>query len=157
MIIPAPATASTASAWPLSSTLPPMGALKTAPGSARAFVKDALAFWGLTAVADEAEAVTGELVANAVNASRTPAGSLVYINGHMPTVRVCLMSDGVQVVIEVHDEALGQPELRNAGADAENGRGLVMVHALTGGRWGWELKKGRHGKVVWAVLAMGAM
>lgn len=81
MIIPAPATASTASAWPLSSTLPPMGALKTAPGSARAFVKDALAFWGLTAVADEAEAVTGELVANAVNASRTPAGSLVTLTG----------------------------------------------------------------------------
>jgi hypothetical protein len=40
------------------------------------------------------------------------------------------------LLLEVHDQAMGPLELRNMGADAENGRGLAMVHALTGGRRG---------------------
>jgi Histidine kinase-like ATPase domain len=157
VITPSVTQNGTRPAWPLSSALPPLGALKTAAGSARAYVRDVLTGWQLAALADDAESVVGELVANAVVASTLPTGGLAYVNGRAAVIRVCLMSDGMQVVIEVHDEALGQPELRNVNAVSESGRGLHMVHALTSGRWGWELKQRQHGKVVWAALTREAM
>lgn len=156
MILPTAQDASgTRNAWPMSSALPPLGALKSAPGTARAYARDVLAAWQLSAASDVCEIVISELVTNAVNASTAPTGGLVYINGRMPLIRVCLMSDRSWVLVECHDEALGQPELRNVSVTAEGGRGLAAVHALTRGEWGWELKQ-QHGKVVWALFAPGA-
>ena len=157
MIIPSDVDASPQAVWPISSSLPPLGALKSAPGSARAYARDVLAVWQLSALTDICQTIVSELVTNAVNASTAPTGGLIYINGHMPLIRVCLMSDKAQVLIECHDEALGQPELKEIDPwSAESGRGLAMVHALTGGRWGWNLKQRLHGMVVWAVLSAGA-
>jgi hypothetical protein len=56
----------------------------------------------------------------------------------MPVVRVYLFSDGVRLLIEVWDQATGFPALRRPASDAEAGRGLHLVDALTGGRWGWQ-------------------
>jgi hypothetical protein len=153
MIIPGALRDGPATRWPLMSALPPLGALTSAPGTARAYARDVLAGWRLGALSDACQVVVSELVTNAVNASTAPAGGLVYVNGRAPLVRVCLMSDKSRVLVECHDQALGQPELRNADAAAESGRGLAMVGALTAGRWGWHLKRGQHGKVVWALLA----
>jgi hypothetical protein len=47
-----------------------------------------------------------------------------------------------------------RPMMRNAGLEAESGRGLPMVNALTGGQWGWNPKIGRSGECVWAVLPL---
>jgi anti-sigma regulatory factor (Ser/Thr protein kinase) len=157
MIIPSDVDASPQAMWPMSSSLPPLGALLSAPGSARAYARDVLACWQLSALSDLCETIVSELVTNALQASTAPTGGLIYINGHMPLIRVCLMSDKSQVVIECHDEALGQPEPKDVDPwTAESGRGLALVHELTGGRWGWSLKKRQHGKVVWAVLTAGA-
>lgn len=83
-------------AWPLTSALPPMGALASAPGTARAHVRAVRAEWGLSAATDESEVVTSELVTNALNASTPPGGGPFYVNGRMPVIRLCIMSDGSQ-------------------------------------------------------------
>jgi anti-sigma regulatory factor (Ser/Thr protein kinase) len=153
MILPSALEDGSRTTWPLSSALPPMGALTSAPGTARAHVRAVLAGWGLADLIDVCELVVSELTTNAVKASTGPTGRLLYVNGRMPVVRVCLLSDGSQVLVEVHDQALGLPVLRDADADAVSGRGLPMVHALTVGRWGWQTAQGQSGKCVWAALS----
>jgi anti-sigma regulatory factor (Ser/Thr protein kinase) len=152
MIIPSGLAAAPGTAWPLSSALPPMGALTSVPGTARAHVRAVLAGWGLADLIEVCELVVSELATNAVKASTGPAGRLLYVNGRMPVVRVRLQSDGSRVLVEVHDQALGVPVLRDADADAVSGRGLPMVHALTRGQWGWHRVQGGTGKVAWALL-----
>jgi hypothetical protein len=46
---------------------------------------------------------------------------------------------------------MGFPGLRRLASDVEAGRGLHLVDALTGGRWGWQPGHGP-AKVVWAEL-----
>jgi serine/threonine-protein kinase RsbW len=46
-------------------------------------------------------------------------------------------------LIEVYDQAAGQPVLKNVGADDESGRGLAMIDRITGGRWGVARGAGR--------------
>jgi serine/threonine-protein kinase RsbW len=154
MIIPSNLAPTPGIAWPLSSALPPMGALASVPGTARAHVRAVLAEWGLAGLAEVCELVVSELATNAVEASTGPTGMLVYVNGRMPVVRVCLFSDGERLIVEVWDQASGCPALRRAASDAEAGRGLHLVDALTGGRWGWQPGQGP-AKVVWAELTGG--
>lgn len=152
MIVPSTLDSSRRTGWPLSSTSPTYGALETASASARAYVRATLAGWQMAHIADDGEAVVAELIANAVNASRSRQGGFIYINGRMPTIRVCLLTDGSELLIECWDEALGVPQLREIDyATAESGRGLNMISALCG-EWGWHQRKGRHGKCVWAVV-----
>lgn len=54
--------------------------------------------------------------------------------------------------IEVHDSDRNRPERREPSADDDSGRGLALVDALTGGRWGVSGRAGI-GKLVWAVCA----
>ncbi len=60
-----------------------------------------------------------------------------------------LVSDLRQVVVFVWDASLRPPAPADPGADAENGRGLLLVEALSE-RWGHFGYDG--GKVVWARL-----
>jgi anti-sigma regulatory factor (Ser/Thr protein kinase) len=137
--------------WPLSSALPPFGALTTAPGSARAYVKDVLNRWGMSDLSYTAELVVSELVTNAVKGSTDSSGEPVYADGRMAVIRLCVMSDGTRVLIEVHDQSDMPPVPRDAGDSAESGRGLLLVETLAA-RWGWHFKPAQLGKVVWAVL-----
>ena len=155
MIIPATLDAGAARTswrWPLTSTLPPLGALPTAPGLARAHVSAVLPGWQMGDLGDAAALVASELVTNALRASTTPAGGPCYVDGQMALIWVCLMSDWSRLLIEVHDQADGKPLMRDPGPDAETGRGLQMVDWMTSGRWGWNPKIGRPGKCVWAEL-----
>jgi anti-sigma regulatory factor (Ser/Thr protein kinase) len=152
MIIPSGLAAAPGIAWPLSSMLPPMGALTSAPGTARAHVRAVLGGWGLADLTEFCELIVSELTTNAVEASTGPTGRLLYVNGRMPVVRVCLFSDAERLLIEVWDQAMGFPALRQSARDAEDGRGLHLVDALSGGRWGWQPGQGP-AKVVWAELA----
>lgn len=104
-------------------------------------------------MADVCELVVGELAANAVNASHSPEGGLACLDGRVPVIRVRLLSDGLRVAVECWDEAPGVPEMRQAGLTAELGRGLALVDALAGGRWGWQPREGHRGKCVWACIA----
>jgi anti-sigma regulatory factor (Ser/Thr protein kinase) len=155
MIIPSGHVAAAGIAWPLSSALPPMGALTSAPGTARAHVRAVLPGWGLADLIEVCELVVSELTTNAVKASTGPGGRLLYVNGRMPVIRVCLLSDGSRLLVEVHDQAPGVPVLRDAAVDAVSGRGLPMVHTLAVGQWGWQIAPGKRGKCVWAALSIG--
>ncbi len=57
----------------------------------------------------------------------------------------------MQVVILVWDASLLPPVPRDVGDDAENGRGLLLVEALST-RWNWYIPRHLGGKVVWAQI-----
>lgn len=109
---------------------------------ARHFLTQHLDVWGLPHLSESAELVVSELVTNAVDHARSPRGHLIGTRFER------LESGGVR--IEVHDASERKPELREASADAEFGRGLALVDALTSGRWGVSGREGP-GKMVWAV------
>jgi anti-sigma regulatory factor (Ser/Thr protein kinase) len=144
--------------WPLSSAMPPMGALLSAPGAARGYVRRVLTEWHLSAVADDCALVVSELVTNALIAYAGPGGGPRYVDGRLPLIRVCIVSDARHVVIEVYDEAAGVPGIRDIDPETdEPGHGLHMVQTLTSGQWGWTPQHGKPGKCVWAALPLPAL
>lgn len=112
-------------------------------GGARRFLAEHLSAWGLPHLTDQAELIVSELVTNAVNHAHPP-------QGHLILTRFERLACGVR--IEVHDSSHSKPERREAAGDAESGRGLLLVEALTGGQWGVGDRNGP-GKTVWAVCA----
>ncbi|WP_073928959.1 ATP-binding protein [Streptomyces sp. CB03911] len=87
------------------------------------------------------ELLLSELVTNAVEHARVPAGRLVK-------VRFALEADRLRV--EVHDASPQRPVPGPAPArpDAEAGRGLLLVRELSDG-WGCCPRAGGIGKFVW--------
>jgi len=137
-------------AWPLISTLPPLAPFVSVPQVARAHLGVTCTNWTLAPLAEDGELVVSELATNAVNASMGPDGNPRYIDGwRMPVVTLRLLSDGVQLLAEVHDQAPGRPVLTGVDGDAVSGRGLGIVDALSA-RWGWHPVPG--GKCCWALL-----
>lgn len=79
-------------------------------------------------------------------------------------IKLWLASDRAQVVICVWDASPQPPVRVDATEDAEHGRGLLLVEAVSK-RWGWFPAQpgsaqggsaqgdSRHGKVVWAVVS----
>jgi anti-sigma regulatory factor (Ser/Thr protein kinase) len=137
-----------ASEWPLHSHIE-LGALDGAVPSARLHARHVVWEWGLRALADDAEVVVSELVTNAIQASRAVTHA---------AIRLWLAADRMQVVICVWDASPQPPVRMDAADDAENGRGLVLVEALSK-QWGWfPAESGspqahvHHGKIVWAVV-----
>jgi len=140
--------------WPLTSDLGPLGALPTVPRLARGFVSVTLNEWGLDALADVTELLVSEMSTNVVRASMTPDGMLRYDDGKIPLLWIRLLSDRVQLMIEVWDTlpaSLGAPVARHPDADEESGRGLEIIETLAED-WGWETVPGWAGKRVWAIL-----
>ena len=91
--------------------------------------------------------------ASAVSAPSGPDRQPVYADGHMPVVRVCLLTNYVRLLIEVWDQAPGVPVFRNASTDDTSGRGLVIVNGIACD-WGWSPAQAGPGKVVWATLPL---
>jgi hypothetical protein len=127
--------------WPLRDALM-LGALADAVPVARAHLRQLLSGWGRAGLSPDAGVVVSELVTNAVAASaglRTAAPVLVWLG-----------TDGYCLLLAVADVSLRPPVRLDVWPDAEGGRGLALVEALSG-RWGWHpatitgLKK-----VVWA-------
>lgn len=110
--------------------------------SARLMASSALDRWGLTDLDDVARLVVTELVANAVHHARRQ------------TFRVTVTRQGLLVVrIAVTDLSRELPQACKAGCEDETGRGLAIIEAVTGGRWGAE--RLLWGKRVWAELTAG--
>jgi len=63
-----------------------------------------LAMWRMSGLADALELVVSELVANGVNASADGDGTPGCMEGHMPVLRLCLLTDGARLVAEVWDQ-----------------------------------------------------
>jgi Histidine kinase-like ATPase domain len=97
-----------------------------------------LKVWGLADLVERAELLTSEVVTNAI----------VYAHS---SVRLVVEVRSSSVVVEVKD-ATAQTKVTVEGhevAEADRGRGMVLVDALSD-RWGWW--KEQDGKVVWFAL-----
>lgn len=78
-----------------------------------------------------------------------------------PAVRLWLVSDRAQVAIVVWDSSPQPPVCAEISGDAENGRGLLLVEAMSE-QWGYcfpseqdsTFAQGHAGKVVWAVVRL---
>lgn len=149
---PASRGLSTMTAWPLTDSLT-LGALPTAVPSARAHAQMMMIEWSMPGVAEDVALVVSELVTNAVAASTDADGRPQYAEpgGGLPVVHLRLRSDHVRIVVEVWDSSPQEPVVRQPEVDDENGRGLLLVEALSE-RWGCERVPGWPGKVVWAEL-----
>jgi anti-sigma regulatory factor (Ser/Thr protein kinase) len=110
---------------------------------ARRRVRAALGFHGLGEFTEDAEFITSELVANAVqHACEDGTGTIGVILTHAGTPAA--------VTVAVSDSSPQVPVRRDTPAGSEQGRGLQIVEALSA-HWGWRCGGG--GKVVFAVLA----
>jgi anti-sigma regulatory factor (Ser/Thr protein kinase) len=93
--------------------------VRSAAGAARHRARGVLESWGAGDAASTVELLTSELVANAV---RFSPGAITLTLWRLPG----------SLVIEVSDQApCAVPELRKPADDSENGRGLVLVAALS--------------------------
>ena len=113
---------------------------------ARRRVRAALGLHGLSEYAQDAEVITSELVANAVqHGCQDRTGTIGVILTHAGTPAA--------VTVAVSDSSPQVPVRRATPADGEQGRGLQIVEALSA-HWGWYREDG--GKAVFAVLARKA-
>jgi hypothetical protein len=115
-----------------------------AAAKARELTRDCLARWDMPALSDDAVAIASELATNAVAA--VPPGlhwpDLIYAIHAQPTgLRICTWDIGP-----------GHPRPSHPHADAETGRGLAIIDALTNSNWGWWPTPVSGGKVIWATL-----
>ena len=109
-----------------------LGPVETAPKCARGTLIALLKIWGLAHLGEVGEAITSELVTDAVAASRQVAP---------------LGTGASQIVLRLTVRRTELPD-----EDAEHGRGLFIVNVLSE-RWGWYLAR-LGGKYVWAVLLL---
>ncbi|GAA2749371.1 hypothetical protein GCM10010440_53430 [Kitasatospora cinereorecta] len=105
-------------AWVATASFPP---LTSNVARARRMTGTALASWGVTHLTDSAELVVSELVTNAIRYGRGAVSMTLAIN--QSTLH-----------ISVADYGHGVPQLRTAGEEDSNGRGLAIVQALCA-RW----------------------
>jgi anti-anti-sigma factor len=118
--------------------------IRTAPATARAFVRDVLGYWQLAlsdaTLVDRAVLVASELVTNAVIHARTDLRLRVEMRGDLLHLAVRDGSPRLLRLVTIPDR------------QAEGGRGLLVVEQLARS-WGVN----RHpdgGKVVWCVLSL---
>jgi hypothetical protein len=109
--------------------------------------------WGLASLAEVAELVVSELLTNAVQATAALAADHERRpEATVPPVHLRLSSDGhMRVVVQVWDGNHQLPVRRDAGPEAEGGRGLLLVGGLSA-EWGSCRPAGSSGMVVWAVM-----
>jgi anti-sigma regulatory factor (Ser/Thr protein kinase) len=124
----------------------PLSASTQSSRIARRFTRNTLKDWDLAWLADDAEAIVGEFVANAVAHAALAAGP-----GEPIGLR--LLRRTGEVMCAVLDPSYCAPVLRVPDGTDEAGRGLQMVDALSD-VWGWSPVTGR-GKAVWAILFCG--
>jgi anti-sigma regulatory factor (Ser/Thr protein kinase) len=119
-------------------------ALPGAVPCARKHAQCVVAEWGRGALADTVGLLVSELVTNAVTASQSLARDL----GVTP-VRLLLVEGTAGVLVQVWDASGGlpAPAALPEPLDAEHGRGLLLVDALSQA-WGSYVSAGV-GKVVW--------
>ena len=118
-------------------------ALPSAPFWARQYTRLFLAHCtGISGdTIETAQLIVSELVTNAARASASTLG----------IIGLSLRPIKNKLVIEVRDQSAEPPALAPADRDAESGRGLMLVDALSE-EWGYSAEP--HGKVVYATLPL---
>jgi len=128
--------------WPLQSFLE-LAPLASGVPRARRHVRQLLREWNLADPGENAELVVSELLTNAVQATG--------IAEVFAPVRLWLLSDKLSVLILTWDASPQPPAQIDVAGDAENGRGLLLVEAISM-RWNWYVPYHLGGKVVWAQI-----
>lgn len=131
--------------WPLRDAIE-LGSLPGAVPCARLHARQVLWEWGLTGLSENAELLVTELMTNAVAASRSAQ--------QISPVRLWLLADRARVLILVWDASPRPPAPVNTSQDAESGRGLMLVEAISD-QWGWYYPPETGGKAVWALAGYG--
>jgi anti-sigma regulatory factor (Ser/Thr protein kinase) len=116
-----------------------LAARPAAVADARSQVRAAIGAWGVPVDPDIAVLLASELVTNAVRHERSKSITLAIS-----------CADG-QLRVEVHDTSSAMPVLVDSPADAETGRGLMLVAALSI-KWGFYRTPA--GKAVYFTLAV---
>jgi anti-sigma regulatory factor (Ser/Thr protein kinase) len=116
---------------------------------ARSFTRQTLASWDLAELADDAQVIVSELLANAVRHSGI-GESECSPGAWTAALGLWLLSHSGGLMCVVTDPSDTAPALKQPGETGESGRGLHMVHALSD-HWGWTPLSER-GKAVWAIL-----
>jgi anti-sigma regulatory factor (Ser/Thr protein kinase) len=134
--------------WPLQSFLE-LGAFPGAVPCARLHARQMLWEWKLAGLSENVELLVSELLTNAVRSSQ----SLEPVS----PVRLWLVAnkaaDEAHVLILVWDASPRPPVRIDADEDAESGRGLLLVEAISD-QWDWySPSQETGGKVVWALAA----
>ncbi len=124
-----------------------LGALPGAVPCARLHARHVLWEWGriwpaLSRLGESVELLVSELVTNAVAVSRSADRIL--------PVRLWLLADRARVAVLVWDRSTRPPVPLTPAQDAESGRGMLLVEAMSQ-RWDWYLTQEPDGKVVWAL------
>jgi len=109
-----------------------------AAGEARSQVQQAICAWDVPVDSSVAVLLTSELVTNAI---RHEAGR---------TITLAITCSGGQLRVDVHDSSYSWPVVLEASADAEAGRGLMLVATLSD-EWGFYRTPA--GKAVYFTLA----
>ena len=128
--------------WPLQDFLE-LGARLSAVPCARLHARQVLREWGTGSLSDSTELLVSELVTNAVRASR----EMTWVCA----VRLWLLSDSARILILVWDASPQPPVLTEVTGEAEHGRGLRIVDAVSE-QWGWYASG--NGKFVWAIVTL---
>jgi anti-sigma regulatory factor (Ser/Thr protein kinase) len=147
------APGSSADEWPLATYLE-LAPVPDAVPAARRHARRSLEEWDLAEFIDSVQLVVSELVTNAVWASDGLAAYRRSRTAGVRLIRLSLLAAEDRVLVQVWDDCRRRPEPREPGPDAETGRGLLLVEALSA-EWGVFEMEGQPGKVVWA-LCKGA-
>jgi anti-sigma regulatory factor (Ser/Thr protein kinase) len=102
----------------------PLTAGPAAAAAARSQVQAAIRAWDVPVDPAVAVLLASELVTNAIT------------HTHSGTILVALTCGQGELRVDVHDTSVAEPALVDAPADAESGRGLLLVHDLSA-EWGW--------------------
>jgi anti-sigma regulatory factor (Ser/Thr protein kinase) len=105
----------------------PLMADLAAAAAARSVVEDAIRAWRVPVDADVAVLLTSELVTNAVTHGTPTAETFVLLT---------IACDVAALRVDVHDGSGDLPVLDEASAEAETGRGLLLVTSLSA-EWGF--------------------
>lgn len=129
----------------------------TAAACSRRFVRQVCASWQIDQEpSGDAELIASELVTNAILASgMTGLGSLSGLaDANLEPIRIRMLDFNDWLVIEVWDDSPQVPKLMVLSPEAEHGRGLQLVEALSI-NWGYYHAR-PSGKVVWCQLGLSA-
>lgn len=132
-----------------------LSAMPSTPFWARRHTQAVLGAWQLpTDVIETSVLLVSELITNSIAVTTArPAPAPGLVAGSAGPIVLALRRRPGQIVIEVSDSDPSPPVLTEVGPDAESGRGLMLVHALSK-EWSYRrLPTG--GKTIYCVIDSG--
>jgi anti-sigma regulatory factor (Ser/Thr protein kinase) len=129
-----------------------LAASPTAPYQARRRVRHAMTSWGIgTEHIETAALIASELVANAAKAAVSTPNEAQEDSPSVGQILLTLCYARQALRIEVTDGSPSPPVLTHAPPDAESGRGMLIVDALST-EWSYSFLPAGLGKTVYCVL-----